>query len=233
MKLYHGTNGAWLNSILTSGLEPRGSKAARNNWKHGSQSNPKCVYLTDSYAPYIAFNATRGKDASCAVIEIDTDLLDQERLTFDEDAWEQLGRGRDGVVGNIRERTLWYRKRQLDPFTKGMFSAASGATGWCLSLDALGTCAYEGTIPSTAITRAVLWPHRPNIHLCMVWDPSITILNQQFCGLRYKVLTRKLFDAEFTDLKSMTAALQMEAMQDVEKSILPAITGYQLIVAKD
>jgi len=47
MKLYHGTNGDWLANILRNGLEPRGNRAARNNWKHvPRQSNPKAVYFT-------------------------------------------------------------------------------------------------------------------------------------------------------------------------------------------
>ena len=76
MKLYHGTNGRWLKNILQRGIEPRGARPGRNNWKHvPHQSNPKCVYLTDSYAPYFSFNATKGGDPRCGVIEIDTDRL--------------------------------------------------------------------------------------------------------------------------------------------------------------
>ena len=127
--LYHGTNGAWLGSILRSGIEPRGSRPARNNWKHvPHQSNPRCVYLTDSYAPYFAFNAARGKDPLCAVIEVDTDRLDPNNLTFDEDCWEQLGRGRDELPGTMSERTIWYRKHQFNPEVQARFTSRADPT---------------------------------------------------------------------------------------------------------
>ena len=186
MKLYHGTNGAWLNNIVQRGLEPRGS-LRRSNWKETVESNPKCVYLTDSYAPYFAFNACRGKAPECAVIEIDTDLLDEDDLYADEDAMEQIGRGKDGVEGDMHQRTRWYRKHQ---FQMGL---ADGDSIWRYSLQCLGTCAHRGRIPARAITRTAYWPHHENVWLMFVWDPTISILNQGIMGARYKALTAKLF----------------------------------------
>jgi hypothetical protein len=194
VKLYHGTNGKWIDSILRNGLEPRGNRTARNNWKSvPHQSNRHCVYLTDSYAPYFAFNAARGKDAMCAVVEIDTDLLNKSSLIYDEDCWEQLGRGRDHVPGNMSERTLFYRNKQGDPAMHQLYINKQKQTNWELSLMALGTCCHWGKIDPSAITRAIVWPHAPNVQLCFVWDPTITLINQQICGDRYRALTARLF----------------------------------------
>ena len=118
MKLYHGTNGAWVGNIKRRGLEPRGLRKTRNNWlRVPHQSNHRCVYLTDSYAPYFAFNATRGRTPACAVVEIDSDRLDEDELFADEDCMEQLGRGKDDVPGDMSERTLWYRDHQFEMST--------------------------------------------------------------------------------------------------------------------
>lgn len=193
--LYHGTNGKWLDNIARCGLEPRGRVQSRNNWKHvAHQSNPNAVYLTDSYAPYFSFNAARGNTPLCAVIEIDSDELDEEALTFDEDCWEQLGRNRDGIPGTMSERTLYWRKRQNNYESKHMYTTKDGISeAWLVSLMALGTCSYLGTIPHTALRRAVMWPQQNNAWLSLVWDPSIVIVNQQFCGNRYRALTARLF----------------------------------------
>lgn len=190
MKLYHGTNGAWVDNVLARGLEPRGNRAARNNWKHvAHQSNSRCVYLTDSYAPYFAVNASRGREPLCGVIEVETNYLDTINLYPDEDALEQMGRGRDGVSGTMSQRTIYYRNRQFE------YSEVDrdGTPAWQLSLRALGTCAHRGVISPRAITRALVWPHRPNAWMSLVWDPTITFINQRVCGNRYRALTAKLF----------------------------------------
>lgn len=211
MKLYHGTNGRWLDNILTRGIEPRGRRTARNNWKHvPHQSNPTCVYLTDSYAPYFAFNATRGKDPLCAVIEVETDRLNEEDLYPDEDFLEQVGRGADDVPGTMSERTLHYRARQFD------YNPEAAK----LSLKHLGTCAHRGVITLDAITRAVVWPHEPNIRLALTWDPTITLANQRYCGDRYRTLTAKLFAGAFDEP-------QEEGWRD--EWPLPPIHGWHLI----
>ncbi len=202
--LYHGTNGAWLDNILRVGLEPRGARTSRDNWKHvPHRSNPRAVYLTDSYAPYFAVNASRGASPSCAVIEIDVARLDPNLLLPDEDAWEQLGRNRDNLPGTMSQRTVKYRNAisrtarasgyHADRDVLTQYQAKDGATGWQLSLRALGTCCHYGAIPASAITRAVVWSHVTNAWMSLVWDPTITLMNQRVCGDRYRALTAKLF----------------------------------------
>lgn len=232
--LYHGTNGLWVDNILKCGIEPRGRRQTRNNWKHvPHQSNPRCVYLTDSYAPYFAFNATRGENPMCAVIEIDTDRLDINELFPDEDFLEQSSRRIDDPIpGTMSERTLYYRKKQFsydwyiqDPETKEY------STWWETSLRYLGTCSHRGTVPHEAITRIVTWPHKKNIGLAFVWDPTITIINQRFLGDRYRVMTRKLFDGEFMTHEQLNRTdMSRQQLEEFHTNPpIPLIEGWQRI----
>jgi hypothetical protein len=216
MLLYHGTNGAWLANIMKRGLRPRGQSAARNNWRHVAlQSNAACVYLTNCYAPYFAFNAARGKSPTCAVVEIDSDLLPDPKLLLpDEDSLEQAGRGHDDVPGNMSQRILHYRR---------ILHQWIDTRAWEASLEVLGTCAYAGSIPPQAITRAVAWPHTPNIRLALVWDPTITVMNQRIMGPSYRELTRRLFAAEFTPLDAYPGL-----SLDERRAALPPIDSWQL-----
>lgn len=191
------------------------------------------MYLTDSYAPYFAFNATKGNHPICAVIEIDTDLLDQTKFSYDEDCWEQLGRQTgDDIKGDMSARTIAWRRRQTDQTEdyQQAFQAKDGTTGWRLSLRALGTCCYFDTIPSSSITRIVSWPHEGvNLCLAFVWDPMISLINQRICGDRYRILTRKLFDGDFWQGPPPTSEDQRAVSLDPERAILPPIEEYCMI----
>lgn len=232
MKLYHGTNGAWLDSILRTGIRPRGSR--KGNWEHNSiHSNRKCVYLTDSYAPYFALNATRGQEPSCAVIEVDTDRLDDFDLFPDEDFLEQASRNyENGPKGDMKRRTMYYRKRQFEYGSWLPCASPDGGetTWWEASLKYLGTCSHHGLIPPDAITGAVSWPHRPNIHVAFVWDPSISLVNQKIMGDRYRVLTRKLMAGEFTSIQELRDIHERRLTDSFEEYYrdppLPVIEGW-------
>ena len=231
-KLYHGTNGRWLDNIMKNGIEPRGSRRARDNWKHvAHRSNPKCVYLTDSYAPYFAFNASRGSDPQCAVVEVDADLLDPACLFPDEDFLEQASRHvPDPVQGTMSQRILHYRARQFEYDGQCHSSSGEETAWWQASLKHLGTCCHRGVIPASAITRAVIWPHEPNIMMMLVWDPTISVINQKVCGDRYRALTAKLMAGDFTDQKLITAEQQMQSFSDPAAAQLPVIDGWQLVL---
>jgi hypothetical protein len=225
MKLYHGTDGRFLDHILKTGVRPRGING-RNNWKHvPHQSNPKCVYLSDSYAPYFAFNAARGNTPLCAVVEIETDCLHEDDLYPDEDCLEQIGRAvGDGVPGDMSQRTLHYRKHQFS-FHGLMKKNSEDLLDWRDSLRALGTCSHRGPIPPEAITRAVRWPHLPNVRLQWIWDPTISLLNQRILGDRYRLLTAKLFAGEFADPKTLSE----EEISACRGTLIPPIQGFELI----
>jgi hypothetical protein len=186
MRLYHGTSEWAAKQALKVGLKPRGT-SGRNNWKHSVPSNPKCVYLTDIYGPYFAMCATR-EGSKAAILEVETDELDFELLWPDEDFLEQATHGKDNVPGDMKTRTLYYRKRAKDY-----------PGGWHLSIKHLGTCAYAGVIPPSAITRVVYWDYKKTPMIAAAaCDPSIVILNHKFCAPKYAAITRWLFGAEIT-----------------------------------
>jgi hypothetical protein len=229
MKLYHGTNGGYLGHILKAGIRPRGPNG-RTNWKESVESNPRCVYLTDCYAPHFAMNAARGKVPSCAIVEIDTDRLDPGNLYPDEDFLEQIGRDVDGVPGTMAQRTRFYRRQQFTYDWPCSMVDGSVSTWWRASLHHLGTCSHRGVIPASAITRAVSWPHEPNVWLGLIWDCSISLLNRQHVGERYQRLTRKLFEGEFDEDRPKAPPSAEAAQAWFINPPLPAIEGYRRIV---
>lgn len=219
MKLFHGTSSRWLPNILRQGLEPRGRRTSRSNWTDTVPSNPSCVYLCSGYAPHFAFKAA-AEDGDCVVIEVETDRLPAPNLLLpDEDCLEQAGRGYDDVPGDMTARTLHYRRQMLKQF--------QGTDAWELSLEYLGTCAYHGIVPPGAITRIVTWPYKPNIGLMLVWDLSVSLMNQRVCGDRYRVLTRKLFDGEFNH--PPPNAITAQPQRWLDDPPLPPIEGWQVI----
>jgi hypothetical protein len=185
MLLYHGTSEAAALVALKHGLKPRGKK--KGNWKHTILSRPDAVYLTQAYAPYYAMCVSKDKQR-WAVLEVDTEKLDCFKLVPDEDALEQVTRGKDDVPGDMTQRTRWYRQR-LHEYNHLVE----------LSLQALGNCCYLGDIPAQAITRvAFIGEECPTFRL-QAFDPTITILNYAICGAKYRGLTKWLFDIDLGD----------------------------------
>jgi hypothetical protein len=196
MRLYHGTAGAYLPKILKYGIKPRGAKG-KSNWKHTVKhtvaSNPKTVYLNNAYALYYALCAGNEAKAGNTLVlfEIVPALL-YPRFVPDEDALEQALRGRDSVQGSMVERTLHYRRKALKlagPVDSPLVQD---------SMRALGNCGYKGIIPPDAITRyAVI--DRDRVDNRLLWeamDPSITVLNYQVCGAKYRNMVRWVFEEE-------------------------------------
>lgn len=181
MKLYHGTSAKNLDSILREGIRPRGK--VKGNWKHTIESNSHAVYLTRSYGPYFALQASANYGA--LILEIETARLNTFRLLPDEDAIEQSTRGKDGIGGTMRYRTAYYRRR-MNEYADG--------EAWKVSVKLLGTCCHKGTIPPDAITRATIVPAKHAIELLLNWDASVTIMNQQILGDCYLQKTLRLFD---------------------------------------
>lgn len=183
MKLYHGTSAQHLDTILSQGLKPRGKSTG--NWSHTTKSRSDCVYLTDAYAPYFCFSAVNGvADAKCLVVEIDTEKMDPVLLLPDEDTLVHGVKPTGDIPTDMKKRTRYWRSRLL---------RFVGTDMWATSLKFLGTCAYKGIVPPEAITRYAVWPHKPNVTLAFVWDPTITPLNYKICGSSYRQGTQRLF----------------------------------------
>lgn len=193
MLLYHGTSESRARKIMAEGLKPRG-KSGKTNWKHSIESNPKAVYLTDAYPLYFAVQASNANER-WAVIEIDTDLLDESKLHPDEDVLEQAGRNYDTLPKNwgMIQRTRWYRKQAIHN------------PNWKVSLKAMGTCAYYGVIPPEAITKIVLMDKNKYdggfVLTCI--DASICLANYKFCGEKYRAITKWLMGAQVSPEEMM------------------------------
>lgn len=196
MKLYHGTNVASARAILQQGLTPR--RVLQSVWGQAPSGHDR-VYLTDAYALYFAGNAAMNdsnprtpgvkRDKRWAILEIDTDRLNQKRFVPDEDFLEQVTRGRTDSgcptkLTSMVDRTVWFR----DHITWY-------ASYWQESLRSLGTCAYRGTIPVAAISRVVLFNPKANPVMALrAMDPTISVLNYRYLGPTYRALVRWVFE---------------------------------------
>lgn len=182
MKLFHGTSETAAQQVLNKGLLPR-IVHKNSNWKRAVQSNSKMVYLTDTYPLFFASHATKAGERM-VVIEIDTADLDPLKFYADEDVLEQINRKRDGLdpAWSIRKRAAYYRKTMVD------------YQGMERSLLAMGTCAYQGHVPVTAITRMAFIDVEKMLPLVMMAnDASISIFNYRFCRHQYQMMTQWVF----------------------------------------
>jgi hypothetical protein len=177
MKLFHGTSAVVARQAKIEGLKPRGDRDG--NWDE-CPSRSDLVYLTTAYAPYFAF-CTKDAD-EFGIVEVDADLLDETLLLPDEDFMEQATRGQ--FEGSMEERTMMFRDN-LEEF----------AGFWKRSIDGLGNCAYKGDIPPDAITNVAVFSRDipPEIGMSVL-DPSISIMNYQICGSKYRAITEWFFD---------------------------------------
>lgn len=194
MLLYHGTTSLSAARALKQGILPRSKLGQdfKGNWEHTILSHPDRVYLTDVYAFYFAMTACKNKGDRPAVIEIDTDLIDDTLLVADEDALAQVFK-KDNV--SLIESTEYYRDEET-------------CTDWQASMAMMGTCAFYGAIPSSAITRiCIINPEIQKRSLWTAMDASISILNYTFCKAKYKNLTGWFFgDEKLSEEKYLGAA---------------------------
>ncbi len=146
MLVYHGTTESAARRIISQGIRPRGNR--NGNWN--IRSSAERVYLTDCYAPAFAQHAARG-GKRWALVEVDLSRLDTTLLLPDEDFLEQTCRGFDRVPGELAERTAHYRRE-----------AGNFRPEWEGCLRSLGTVAYAGVVPPTAVTRVALFA--PTFH---------------------------------------------------------------------
>ncbi len=194
MKLYHGTRESVGRLALTEGLKPRSATGEEGNWEHTVGSSPNHVYLTTAYAGHFANAATPDGERWC-VIEVETGRLDPRLFRPDEDWMEQGTRGGvaaealeaiypesvDVIHGTMEERTKFFRDRLDDC-----------ASFWKKSVNGLGSCVYQGEIPTDAITRVAMFEPRENMMAAQGIDPTITTMNYMVMGDQYRAITRWL-----------------------------------------
>ena len=185
MKIYHGTSEAIGRQAKAKGLRPR-RLTGRSNWKHIVESNPSLIYLTTVYAPYYALHAVNGnKGGKIAIIEVETDLLDESNFRPDEDFIEQATKRDEennaGIMGRTMNERTAYIRNHIDEFSNS----------WKLSVEHLGNCGYKGIITGKAITRVSVVDISKCQFMCSeVLEAVITLANFRVCGAQYRMLTR-------------------------------------------
>lgn len=186
-RLYHGTSREMLDRILVEGIRPRGELPG--NFGHSVASHPGAVYLTDTYPTYFAVGSGR---SAGAIIEIDVDALDAGRLRADEDYLASTTSG-----GPSRSNVRRHRDQLVDVLSS-----------WQDSLSGLGTCAYLGTIPVTAITRVAIidFDKAPGL-ACAGADMSISLANFQMCGFDHRAMLAWILGDPIPDISAPEAAL--------------------------
>ena len=193
MKLYHGTTEKIGRQALTEGLKPR-NVTGKSNWKHTVESNPTLIYLTNAYAPYYALNSVKNfRKAKFAIVEIETDLLDETKMRPDEDFIEQATRRDEKNKAGIKGKTMYgrvkYIRDRIDEFSES----------WKLSVEHLGNCAYRGVIKPAAITRVSVVDISKCREMCFeAMEPLITLANYKICAAQYRLLTQWFMGKQVT-----------------------------------
>jgi hypothetical protein len=201
-KVYHGTSAKYLPEILKSGIVPR-KRTGNSNWDHTVKSRDEFVYLTAAYAPYFAAQAVQEVEKAL-VLEIDLDKLDSRYMYPDEDAVAQSLMAEKDEGGFESQEEADKFDMTLNELTDSL-DMEQYRHLWKNSLRALGNVAHRGPIPPEAITRYVtldFTKHRE--FYFMVLDPTISILNYQICGQKYRDMTAWLFgDRELLPIGAM------------------------------
>lgn len=183
VKLYHGTTETIGLQAKAEGLRPR-KMTGKSNWKHIVESNPSLIYLTTAYAPYYALQAVN-EGENIAIVEIETDLLDESKFRPDEDFIEQVTRKDEknsaGIIGKTMNERTKYIRNHIDEFSNS----------WKLSVEHLGNCGYKGIITGKAITRVSVVDISKCLSMCSeVLEAVITLANFSVCGAQYRMMTR-------------------------------------------
>lgn len=207
MLLYHGTSEKNMRAIMSGGLKPRSRR--KGNWKHTVDSNPNAIYLTTVYAGYFAFCATQKPEKDkWLIIEVDTDKLDEKLLHPDEDVLAQMSHREYVKMGvSLNALTEIYRDKIADYQHL-----------WKTSLEAMGTCAYNGIIPPESFSRVVVYDPATNPQLTLsAMDPAICIMNYKFMQGKYEDITRALMGEKVEFENSMEHMIELMQKQLVTK----------------
>lgn len=210
-RLYHGTSSKYLGRIKAEGLQPRSKTKAKGNWTHTVDSNRKAIYLTDAYAWHFA--ATASEKEPGLIIELDKTLLLPWLLCPDEDFMEQasrkLGPTKDNpdlapVEWDMKRRTKHYRK--LSEFNAKLAPQ---------SLEHMGTAAYYGRIPWSAVTRYVTidWSKLDMALYMQAVDSMVSIANYKILAERHRALTKWFFGDRVTPAEVTGNAHWLEGME--------------------
>ncbi len=144
MKLYHGTNSRFLESILARGLLPRGNEFPNQFPEQHTRSD--LVYLTKCFGPVYAQNATRGTDDRWLIVEVEIPFKELHQLLPD----EAYGAALAELDGEPPHRIIEIEKEYRTHLENHQGD-------WKSSLDTVGNVAYKPTSRPAAITRSCLF----------------------------------------------------------------------------
>ena len=196
MKLYHGTTETIARKALKEGLLPRNMTGSEGNWEDNPSSS-HLVYLTEVYAAYFGFCA-RTDGENIGIVEVETDLLNEQSMRPDEDFLEQVNRMGSKLpkllqkelnkCSSMEERTAWFK------IHLGLFKEF-----WKNSVEGLGNAAHYGSILPKAITKVAIFDPKTNpLIFQTAMDPTISILNFRFMADKYRAVTSWLMGNEVT-----------------------------------
>lgn len=179
--LYHGTSAAAVPSILEHGVHPRQTSGAEPISQIVEfQGYPDWVYLSNAYASYFAAEAVGsdgGFTGEAAILEIDTDLLNEELILEDELVTEWL------LLDN--RRYAYIPREELIAMARDRMSH-----DWLNSLELMGTCAYRGIVPPSAIKRVcyIDFANMPPHMLFDITDMTLSVEAFKMSGVKYRML---------------------------------------------
>lgn len=211
MRLYHGTIETVGRAALVNGLRSRSNHKGKWNWDFAGHRH--VVYLTDAY-PIVYANAAvqrANKPERMAIIEVDVDRLDPDKMVPDEDVLA-MTLGRDEMPNvDIKARAIHYSRLLLDHADK-----------WESSLRLLGTCGHYGNIPSTAICRvAVIDPAIAKEPVSMALDAIIGQQNYRLVGPGHRAITQWFFgdppQNKMNDLQRFLVDSWLKRLESMER----------------
>lgn len=216
MKIYHGTTEDAWNKIRNTGLTPRTTERP-TNWER-FPSHSDVIYLTRAYAPYFGVCALETLENSrIAVLELDFDNLDDEKLRPDEDFVGQVIQQQHGLP--LDEATELARLG-MDDF----------AHFWPDSLENLGQVAYAAPIPVSHIERVALFEPKANPDILRMFvDPQISPLNYQICKHKYLGLTEWLLGDEFDPETLWEWKIYSEPQREAWKALFANRDGVEVV----
>lgn len=216
MLLYHGTNAEYLNSILKSGLVPRGRK--QGNWNE-IPSHPDCVYLA-TYGAYFAVRFERW-----LILEIDTERLNRSDLLPDEDVIANVCLDPPKRMVTEQERIAYAEciARARSKLKKGVIKSPSGkSVDWGFSLKYLGTCCHDGAVPAKAITRYAMYDPASNAPITEeIKGIGVSPLYYEQLGHQFRALNRWIMGYDVSpeeiafDLSELSELSEMAKLAEV------------------
>lgn len=185
MKLYHGTSETVARLAINAGLKPR-KVSGNSNYQHTAESHPDMIYLTLAYAPYYGIQAAGVKDElKFGILEINADKLDSKKFLPDEDF----------IWHNVSQHPA--TKKKCKSWGKDMAAQVSYirdhlhdyAEWWPECLKHMGNVCYQGSIPTSAITKAVIVETIKAPEMCNeAMQPTISPTNYLHFGKTYSMI---------------------------------------------